>query len=252
MDIKRGAKFPMSKAKELKLANRRRKVLEYREAGKSRAEIARMMGVSITTIARDISWANNRANVVRLEETVKEHGVEVMDKIPTVPEEYQEYIRGAVLDLVESKKTYRQVSRELGVSLGSIHGWVNDYLAEIGDFAGRTVDQWRMEQILLLDLQITKVTKDSFQEAVPKYDDEGIQDGWEITPTRAAGVRNQSTKILVDLLYRKAKLLGLDQQKKEIEITRNAVVRIRGINPMDFPQLEDVSIIEGEYVNAGS
>jgi uncharacterized protein YerC len=243
---KRDPRVPL--AKELQIAARRRKVAEMMPQGITRKEMIKRLGISGTTLDRDIAYVRDEANRRRLGEAIARHGEEVLDLVPITSEDYKATIEAAVIELVTSKKTYREIVALTGLPLGTISKAVNAYLRNVGDFAGRTADEWRTQQLILIDEQRSKLIHDSYQQAVPHYDVVGQQDGWEISPSRAAQIRGQASKILIELMYREAKLLGLDQQVQEVKITREIVHEWAGVDDSKWPKME---VVDGEWDAVG-
>ena len=234
--------------KRLRMAARRKKVAELRAAGKTHKEMAEELGVATSTIINDVRAIKDDARLVRLEESLVTTNTDLVEAAL----KDDDPIRRAAIDAaLNQDKTVREIAREVGATYKEVAQWVNEALAEIGDYGGRTLDQWRMQDLMILDERIKRMVQDSEQEPIPDLDASGKRIGWVVSPLKAAQIRANAGKVLVDLLHYRSKMLGLYQQKQEIKITRDAVVRIRGVDISSFPQLGDSSppkdVIEGEF-----
>lgn len=232
----------ISLAKELQVASRRKKVAEMLQRGETRTYMAKVLGVSFSTIARDCEYLEDAANRQKLRQIAEEN--QDLDLIPANHDEYKEQIQQAVVDLVLSQKTYREIASETGLPLATISSAVNGYLREVGDFAGRTADEWRTHQLLIIQEVRARMMEDAMMQPVPSYGADGEQNGWHITPSRAAQARASAAKVLIELQNAEAKLMGLYQQKTEVKVTREVVHEWAGVDTSAWPT--DV-MVEGEW-----
>lgn len=230
----------------MRMAARRKKVAEMRLAGYTLKEMAKELGVASSTIINDVRAIKADADLVQLEKSLITKNEDLV--LAVSPEDDSPIRRAAIEAALNQDKTVNQIAKETGATIREVTQWVNEALAEIGDYAGRTLDEWRTQDMIIIDRQISQLVESSAQEPVPDLDEDGNQIGWRISPSRAAQIRAQASKVLLETMHFRAKMLGLYQQKQEVEITRNAVVRIRGVDISAFPQAHDV--IDGEFSDA--
>lgn len=203
-------------AKDLHLANRRRKVAEYLAEGMQPTEIAKRLGISRQTVYRDKEWIEEQADRQWLKRTLDEHGVdeEALSLIPTDTEQYRELLKQTIVGAAELGKTTREIALELGIAEGSVSQYVNSYLVEVGDFAGRTADMWRQQEMIMALNQIA---------AFEQLQTDLLANKFEMADSRAIQQYNSAAKVKLEWANFFAKLMGLYQQKNEIEVTTNIV-----------------------------
>jgi DNA-binding CsgD family transcriptional regulator len=229
----------MSKKKgsRQEIAMRRRQVAKMRYQDKMEVEeIAEKIGFSIMTVYKDLRWAEVDENRIRL---MKEGTLEKPKKLVPAENKEEKQLRAQALnDLVESNKSYYQISKETGLSIETIANDLNKLAREIGHWGGRSMEDWRDQQLIEIDNLMVEAIRDS--RVQPEMGDDGK---WIITPYQAAQSRSSGRSDAIRLMERRAKLLGIDQQKQEIEITKNFVVaQIGGVDLDAFDHA-----IDGEY-----
>lgn len=229
------------------MAARRKKVSEMRLAGATISQMADVLGVATSTIINDVRAIKEDASIVQLERTLTEQ--------PDILEAVSDNTDGKKLAVVEAalegRATAQQIAKEQGITIKQVNKWVNEALSEIGDYGGRTLDEWRTQDLITVERRIRQLEEDARQQEVPELNEDGNPTGnWLISPSRAAQIRASAGKVLIEMMHYRAKLMGLYQQKQEIEITRNAVVQIRGVNLSSFPMANELAsgdVVEGEF-----
>lgn len=212
--------------KQIEMAERRRNVLEmYYERNMSISDIARQLDSSYQVIRRDLQWLENEEN---RERAAKAIAVQQSQADFANIADDTEKRREALLDLVASRKTYQQISMETGLSVQTIARDLNDYVQEFGQWGGRTVENWRDQQLIELDNIFVSAMKDA--DTQPKKDSDG---NWILSPVQAANIRNKARQTALSVQQRRAALIGMDQQKQEIEIEKRVVVAAVGGVPID-------------------
>lgn len=202
--------------KQIEIAERRKTVVElYFGQGMSAPDIAEQLGIPYQTIWRDVKFLEQEENRERAAKAVAVQQSQAEFRAIEDPDKRRE----ALLSLVRSEKTYQQISIETGLSVQSIARDLNEFVREFAMWGGRTVEDWRDQQLLELDNLFVSAMVDARME--PYRDEEG---NWEITPVMAANIRNKARQTAIKIQQRRASLIGMDQQKQEIEIEKRVVV----------------------------
>lgn len=230
-------KVPRKKPRKIYFQNRRNKVAELHTQGQSVRKIADALGVSRSTVHRDIKWLEEHEHMLRAQqaaEEVIEGELMVIDEpIPTSIAEFRSLEQKAVISLLANKKTYQQIADELGVSLNTVVNHVNRHLAEYGDWGGRTMIEWRNEQLLQIDQQLVELQEDMNIQPIPRMADGGEDEapGWDLSPYQAAVIRDKARKRYGELNIQKSRLLSLMVQRTEVDVNeKSVVVHVQGVD----------------------
>jgi len=128
-----------------------------------------------------------------------------------------------VWDLLANGRSQKQVAKELGVSHSTVSRRINMALAEIRGWSGREAEDWRNQQLLILDKQISGIVDDTDAQPIPMLDKDGNQmfskadyPLWAVSHEAAAKARNMARKTLVEYLKHQANLLQLVVERKEV------------------------------------
>jgi DNA-binding CsgD family transcriptional regulator len=233
---------------------RRRKVADLLAQGLSERKIAAAIGVGKTTVARDKKWLKTSEHLLRAQEAADalveaETGVTLPEE-PTNVAEFRAHEISQVARLIAERKTYDQVAQELNISVSTVARHVNKYLAEYGDFGGRTMVEWRNEHLLASYAMMAEIQDDMDCQPI-----EG-EKGWDLTPFQAQRTRDAARKRYLELMQYQARLLQLLVQKSEVDVQHKVVVKpLRGVDLSSFPaqgetpQLVDITppAEEGEW-----
>lgn len=233
--------------RQIFIGNRRAKVAELWRDGVAQTEIGKRLGISISTVGRDIKWLKSSEHMARAHEMAedivegellsKDGSLVLMDSLPTNMEEFRTKEKAAVLRLLAKKQTYRQIADELGCQIGTVFNHVNAHLIEYGDWGGRSNAQWRNEQ--LIDVDARMVALDSDINMQPVEDGEG---GYFLTIAQAARIRKDAMKVYADLMRYKAQLLSLLVQRVEVDVEQKVmVVEMKNV---DFDTLRGPTVVQ--------
>jgi len=130
--------------------------------------------------------------------------------------------------------TYRETADKLGCSIDTVIRDVNSYLQEYGDWGGRTMVEWRNEELVQVELQLVALQADMDIREEMGMDAEGGEK-WNLSIYQAANIRAKARKQFSELLRMKAQLLSLLVQRHEVDVTETKfVVKMRGV---DFSKL---------------
>lgn len=136
--------------------------------------------------------------------------------------------RAVVWDLIVSGHTIRQVADKLGVSVGTVHSdkraIENQYIEE----AAHSYEQYLAEQLMFIEDQLASALLDAQVKPIPAYDDAGMEipGKWEISPAEAYKIRDRAATRADSLMARKAKLVGLDIQR--VQVDKRVAVAVLG------------------------
>lgn len=216
---------------------RRAKVADMLAEGHSVRSIASEIGVSKSTVERDKQWLESSEHFTRAQDIAREiiegeiieTGLMLPEgNVPYDVEEYKQIERMNVIALVAKKKTYRQVADALNISISTVQRHVNAYLAEYGDWGGRTMVEWRNEQLIDIDEKMSELDADMNIQPIPR---EGTEAKWDLTPLQAANIRRSARALYADLQKQKSKLLGLLVNKTEVDVeSKVMVVQVKGVD----------------------
>jgi transposase len=233
---------------------RRQKVAKYRAEGLSQRKIAAKLGVSKSTIERDCKWLASQEADIRAEETAMvvagtpEHRAIIdVEEIPDDKEERREWEKHKVIELVASRMTYKEVAEVMDVSVSTVVRRVNEYLGEYGDWGGRTMQEWRNEELIQIEIQMVELQDDMHCEPTKGQNAEGAE-VWDMSPYQAAITRKGARKQYAELLRAKAQLLSLLVQRQEVDVQQtNYVVQLGGVDLSNWGP----EIVEGTTVDGG-
>jgi DNA-binding CsgD family transcriptional regulator len=229
-------KKPRRRPRKLYFQNRRNKVAELRTKGMSLRAIAEELGISKTTVARDVTWLESHEHMLRAQdvaEEIVEGQLMVIDEpLPTSLAEFRSLREESVILLLSKKKTYREVADELGIGINTVVKSVNNYLAEYGDWGGRTLEAWRNSQLMQIQEQMVRLQEDMATEPIGKQTEDGDEaPGWDLSPYQAAVIRDKARQRYTDLLAHESRLLSLLVQRSEVDINeKSVVVHVQGVD----------------------
>lgn len=238
---------------EIMVGTRRQKVAKYRAEGLSQRKIAAKLNVSKSTIERDCKWLAAQEADIRAEETAvavvetPEHKAIIdIDEVPDSKEERYEWEKHKVIELVASRMTYKEVAEVLEVSVSTVVRRVNEYLQEYGDWGGRTMQEWRNEELIQIEIQMVELQDDMRCEPERGMNAEGA-DVWDMSPYQASQVRKGARKQYAELLRAKAQLLSLLVQRQEIDVQQtNYVVQLGGVDLSAWgPEIVEGTTVDG-------
>ena len=238
---------------EIMLGSRREKVAKLRAEGLSQRKIAVKLGVSKSTIERDCQWLSKSEKRVRAQDTavvvgdMEEHKQLVnLDEEPTNIEERREWQRHKVIELVASRMTYAEVAAQLDVGISTVVRRVNEYLGQYGDWGGRTMQEWRNEELIQIEMQMVELQADMHAAPIRGVDASG-NDIWDLTPYQAAQTRKGARKQYAELLRSKAQLLSLLVQRTEVDVQQtNYVVQLGGVDLSSWgPEIVEGVTVDG-------
>jgi len=238
---------------EIVLGSRREKVAKYRAEGLSQRKIAAKLGVGKSTVERDCQWLKRKEANLRAEDTAlavvetEEHqSIVDLSEVPTNVAERTEWQRHKVIELVASRMTYAEVASALEVSVKTVVRRVNEYLAQYGDWGGRTMQEWRNEELIQIEIQMVALQGDMYAEPLRGLDATG-NEIWDLTPYQASQVRKGARKQYAELLRAKAQLLSLLVQRQEIDVQQtNYVVQLGGVDLSSWgPEIVEGVTVDG-------
>ena len=221
--------------------NRRRKVAALLSQGMSQRAIAEELGIGKSTVARDVKFLKESEHLLRAQDVADEVASAgdtdiILVDVPTSIEEYRQQERLQVIDMVEKRYTYEQIAARIGISVRTVLRHVNSYLAEYGDWGGRTMLDWRNEQLMKSYQMMAELDDDMSCQPIVSYDADGDESGWDLTPFQASRTRQAARKQYVELMQHQARLLQLLVQKTEIDIEQRVVVaNLRNVDLSAFP-----------------
>ena len=220
--------------------NRRRKVADLSLQGMSQRDIAEELGIGKSTVARDIAWLRTSEHLLRAQDVADEviEGELVSDEeeVPTSLVDYRDYERTKVIGFVEKRLTYEQIASKMGINRSTVLRHVNSYLAEYGDWGGRTMLDWRNEQLMKSYQMMAELEEDMSCQPIPAMDANEDESGWDLTPFQAGRTRQAARKQYLELMQHQARLLQLLVQKTEVDIEHRVVVaNLRNVDLSAFP-----------------
>lgn len=140
-----------------------------------------------------------------------------------------------VWNLLSEGRSQMQVAKELGITQSTVSKEINIALAAIRGWAGKEAEDWRNQQLLIIDKQISEIIDDTTIKPKELVDADGevvlTQTGltrWVVSPEGAAKIRNMSRITLAKYLEHQARLLSLVVEKKEIAIDKRVVIGVLG------------------------
>jgi len=217
---------------------RRQAVAALKHQGLSHRKIAKRLNISKSTVARDLKWIASSEHMLRAQEAAKEI-------VPVEGEDFsvaafRDHERQQVIDLVYNKHTYEEVAKKLGISIATVIRHVNAFLSEYGDFGGRTMLEWKNEQLLgLYDIMNNALES---MEVQPTWDSEGNP---ELTRYQAEKIRSDARRDFMAAQEKQAKLLQLLVHKTEVDVEQKVIVmNLRGVDTSSFPKQDDPMIID--------
>ena len=222
---------------------RRQAVAALKTQGLSHRKIAERLNISKSTVARDLKWIESSEHQLRAQEAAQE-------LVPVEGEDFsvaafRDAERQKVVDLVAQKNTYETIARKLGISLATVIRHVNAYLAEYGDWGGRTMMEWKNEQILGLYNIMSNALEAMETKPVRAFDAMGDESGWDLTPYQAEKIRSDARKDWMTASEKQAKLLQLLVHKTEVDVEQKVIVmNLRGVDTSSFPKQGDPMIID--------
>ena len=220
--------------------NRRAKVAALYAEGMSQRAIAEKLDVSKATVYRDLKWLKSSEHVARAQdvaEAVTSGEIEVVPDMPTNIEEFREQERHNVIQLVADRLTYSEIAERLGISLRTVINHINAYLEEYGDWGGRTLQQWRNEQLIESYELMSQLKKEMYTEAVVLEDHFGDDAKYALTLEQAARIRRDARRDYLRVMEHIARLEQLLVQKTEVDIEHKvAVVKVRNVDIDSFPR----------------
>ena len=238
---------------EIMTGTRRQKVAKYRIEGLSQRKIAAQLGVSKSTIERDCKWLAAQEADIRAEETAvaivetPEHKAIIdVNEVPDGKVERYEWEKHKVIELVASRMTYKEVAEVLDVSVSTVVRRVNEYLGEYGDWGGRTMQEWRNEELIQIEIQMVELQADMHAEPLRGLDSTG-NELWDFTPYQAANTRRGARKQYAELLRAKAQLLSLLVQRQEVDVQQtNYVIQLGGVDLSQWgPEIVEGVTVDG-------
>ena len=231
--------------------NRRQAGAALSIEGLSQRRIAERLGIGKSTVARDLKYLRSSEHQVRAQETAAEivegeFSVEIANDIPTNVKEFRDQERTNVIKFIAQKHTYEQTAIHLGISIDTVIRHINSYLAEYGDWGGRTMQDWRNEQLIKSYQMLQRLESEMDTEPIVGYDAMGDEKGWDLTPYQAGKMRSDARKEYMIALRHQAKLLQLLVSKTEIEVEQKVmVVKLRNVDLSMFPEQDSPRLIGG-------
>ena len=138
-----------------------------------------------------------------------------------------------VWNLLADGKTGVEVAKELDIAPATVTNRINKALEKIRGWAGRTAEDWRNQQLLIVNKQISAIIDDTNTQVKPLTDINGKQmfnrNGtalWEISPTQALKARNMARNTLKEYLKHQADLLDLTVERKEISVDQRVAIAV--------------------------
>lgn len=226
---------------------RRQQVASLYEQGYSQRAIAEKLNIGKSTVARDLKWLKTSEHQLRAQETaqrmidddvVEAEIVEITSRDDFSLEAMRERERNNVVALIAKKNTYEEVANKLGISISTVVRHVNAYLAEYGDWGGRTQMDWRNEQIIGLYKIMANALDAMETEPIPAVDNMGDGDkGWDLTPYQAEKIKSDARRDWMAAQKQQAQLLQLLVQQVEVKKEeRVVVVNLRDVDTSVFPK----------------
>lgn len=124
-----------------------------------------------------------------------------------------------VWQMIQEGYRYREIAELLNVSIGTVASDKRKSLERYQERTKERIDDWLAEQLMMIEEQSAIALRDMQVQELPVCDDEGeaIPGKWDISPNDVYRIRDKAARRLDDLMARKAKLVGLDVNRVQVD-----------------------------------